>query len=87
MSGRQLYDAAATGHLAEVRRLIAAGASVTLHFDVNARELSTVMSDGSRNVPAGVYNVQVGGANPRDTRAPATPINGSVRVAPGCSAY
>ena len=67
--------------------LAAAGASVTLHFEVNARELSTVMSDGSRNVPAGVYRVQVGGANPRDTRAPATPINGSVRVAAGCSAY
>ena len=67
--------------------VLAAGASVTLHFEVNARELSTVMSDGSRHVPAGVYKVQIGGANPRETRAPATPINGSVRVAAGCSAY
>jgi beta-glucosidase len=65
--------------------VLAAGASVTLHFEVNARELSTVMNNGSRSVTPGVYKVQIGGANPRDTRAPAAPVNGSVRVVAGCS--
>ena len=65
---------------------LAAGASVTLYFEVNARELSTVMNDGSRSVTAGAYSVKVGGANPRDTRAPATPVGGSVHVAAGCNA-
>ena len=66
--------------------VLAVGASVTLHFEINAQELSTVMHDGSRSVTAGSYTVKVGGANPRDTRAPASPVGGSVHVAAGCSA-
>jgi beta-glucosidase len=65
--------------------VLAAGASVTLYFAVSARELSTVLVDGSRSVTAGDYTVKIGGANPRDTRAPATPVGGSVHLAAGCS--
>ena len=65
--------------------VLAAGASTTLSFAVPPRELSTVMSDGSRSVTPGAYGITVGGGNPRDSRVAPRPINASVQIAQGCS--
>jgi beta-glucosidase len=64
--------------------VLAAGASTALSFAVPPRELSTVMSDGSRTVTPGAYRVTVGGGNPRDSRV-AGSVVASVDIAAGCS--
>ena len=48
--------------------VIPVGASATVAFVVPARELATVLADGSRTVTPGAYTIAVGGGNPRDPR-------------------
>jgi beta-glucosidase len=65
--------------------VLAPGAGSTLVFGLTAHDLSTVRADGTRVILAGNYTVQIGGGNPRDPRAPATPIAASMVVAAGCA--
>jgi beta-glucosidase len=48
---------------------LAAGASGTVHFDLNPRDLSTVTADGDRVVAAGAYTISIGEGQPQ-TGAP-----------------
>lgn len=63
--------------------VLAPAASVTLTFSLGARDLSTVMADGSRVVAKGTYTVSIGGGSPLDPRAPAKPVQGSVTLPGG----
>jgi beta-glucosidase len=63
--------------------LLTAGASATLHFELNSHDLSTVQADGSRSVTPGSYVVKVGGGNPRDTRSPAAPVAATIAIKGG----
>lgn len=68
----------------QLTAVLAPGAAVTLHFELTAYDLSTVMVDGRRVVTAGPYTKLVGGANPRDTRAPAAPVQASITIGTAC---
>ena len=51
---------------------------------LSSHDLSTVLPNGTRVIPAGTYTVKVGGGNPRDPRVP-TPVDAaSFRFATGC---
>lgn len=70
----------------ERTELLAPGASATVRFELTRHDLSTVHSDGTRQVTPGAYTVKVGGGNPRDPRAPAAPVAGSVTLSgSGCA--
>ena len=60
---------------------LAPGASATLNFVLTFHDLSTVNSDGSRQLSAGTYNVQLGGGHPRDARVTAKPALASISIA------
>jgi beta-glucosidase len=43
---------------------LAAGQSQTVHFDLSARDLSSVTPEGDRTVPPGAYQISIGEGQP-----------------------
>lgn len=52
--------------------VLAPGASVVATFALSPHDLSTVLSNGTRVIPAGWYRITVGGGHPRDPRVQTT---------------
>jgi beta-glucosidase len=66
------------------KKHLASGETTTIQTTINARQLSTVGADGSRNVQPGDYELYVGGAQPSSTSGVVIPfrIEGTSPIAP-----